>query len=188
MTREIIKQLPEYKFDFDQAKKDVLWILEKNEFMPQIGLTHSTRSKTEEEKLVESTGSIYDYQHGYFKFRETDFTQFNEAYKSTYLYEMWKQMKNIGRFRIMNLNGPKCYSIHKDLSMRYHFVIETNPNCLFLFPDQKEMFHIPADQNLYLLDTRLNHTFVNGSKQRRIHIVIDDLESLVTPQQLKDFK
>jgi hypothetical protein len=188
MSREIIKQLPEFKFDLAEATKDALWILEKNEFMPQIGLTHSTRELTEQEKLVESTGSIFDYESKTYRFKETDFTEFNEAYKSTYLYEMWKQMKNIGRFRIMNLNGPKCYSIHQDLSMRYHFVIETNPNCLFLFPDQKEMLHIPRDGALYILDTRLSHTFVNGSKKRRIHIVVDDLASLIQPTDLWKYK
>ena len=188
MAIEIIKKLPEYKFDFDQIKKDVLWILEKNNNNPQIGLTHSNRKLTEEQKILECTGSIYNYDTNEFNFQETDFSIFNENYKSTSLYEMYKSIPNIGRFRIMTMDGPKCYTIHQDLSMRYHFVIDTNPNCLFLFPGVEKQIHVPCDQSLYILDTRYNHTFVNGSKKRRIHVVIDDLSSLINYQELTKWK
>lgn len=175
----IITKISEYKFDYDQVKADVLKILEEHNFIPQIGLTHSTRAKTPEEKILDSTGSIFNYNDKSFKFSETDFSIFNEAYKNTYLYEMYKQIPNIGRFRIMTMEGPKCYTIHCDLSMRYHYVITTNINCLFLFPGIKEQIYVPCDGNLYLLDTRHRHTFVNGSKERRIHLVMDDLSTLI---------
>lgn len=182
---EICKQLPEYKFDFDQIKKDTLWILEKYN-IPQIGLTHSvkTAGSTLEDRMLECTGSIFDFELKEYKFKETDFTEFNEDFKSTSLYEMYKAVPNIGRFRIMTMDGPKCYTLHRDFSMRYHYVIETNPDCLFLFPGVNQMFNIPCDKNLYLVDTRFKHTFVNGSRKRRIHIVMDDLTSLRTQMQL----
>jgi hypothetical protein len=178
MSIEIIRQLPEYRFDFERAKTDVLRILEEHNFIPQIGLTHSDKELTEEQKVLESTGSIFDFENRSYKFKETDFIVFNDRYKDTYLYEMYKTIPNIGRFRIMTLDGPKCYTAHRDLSKRYHFVIETNPDCLFLFPTLKEVKHIPADKNLYIVDTRYKHTFVNGSRKRRIHIVMDDLNTL----------
>ena len=178
MSIEIIKQL-NYDFDLDKAKLAVMKILEEHNFIPQIGLTHSPKATTAEEKILESTGSIFDFDNKEFKFKETDFTVFNDAYKGTYLYEMYKSMPNIGRFRIMTMDGPKCYTSHRDLSKRYHFVIETNPDCLFLFPGIKQMHHIPMDGNLYIVDTRYKHTFVNGSRKRRIHVVMDDLSSLV---------
>jgi hypothetical protein len=35
------------------------------------------------------------------------------------------------------------------------------------------------DGNLYIAETRYRHTFVNGSRGRRIHLVLDDLNTLV---------
>ena len=175
-----------YKFDYELVKRDVMRILEENNFLPQIGLTHSDRAKTDEEKILDSTGSIFNYEDRTYKFSEKDFSIFNEAYKNTYLYEIYKQIPNLGRFRIMSMDGPKCYTIHRDLSMRYHYVITTNANCLFLFPGVKSQFYIPADGNLYLLDTRYKHTFVNGSKEKRIHLVMDDLSTLVNAAKIED--
>jgi hypothetical protein len=181
MTIEIIKQLPEYHFDFNEIKKDVLQILDTYN-ISQIGLTHSTKEMSSDKKLVECTGSIFDYDTKEYKFKETDFTEFNELFKNTSLYEMYKTVPNIGRFRIMTMDGPMCYTIHKDLSKRYHYVIDTNPECLFLFPSVNQIIHVPCDQHLYLLDTRYKHTFVNGSRYRRIHIVMDDLSTLLEPK------
>lgn len=182
MAVDVIKQL-NYEFDFDKVRNDVMVILEEHNFIPQIGLTHSIKAKTFEEKILESTGSIFDFDSKEYKFKETDFTIFNEAYKGTYLYEMYRAVPNIGRFRIMTMTGPMCYTSHRDLSKRYHFVIETNPECLFLFPGIKQMHHIPMDGSLYLVDTRYKHTFVNGSRQRRIHLVMDDLGSLLNSRK-----
>jgi len=172
---EIIKKLQ--SFDFERIKTDTLSILERYSW-PQIGLTHSIKEMTAEEKLLESVGSIKDPDTGKFKFAETDFVVFNEEFKGTALYEMYQSLENIGRFRIMTMMGPVCYTIHNDLTRRYHYVIETNPDCIFLFPGLRQQFHIPCDQHLYLVDTRFRHTFVNGSRQRRIHLVLDDLSTL----------
>jgi hypothetical protein len=168
----------DYKFDFDLIKADVLSILEEHNFITQIGLTHSSRIMTEDEKILESVGSIKDYETGKFKFKETDFVNFNERYKHTYLYEMYKSLPNLGRCRIMTMYGPKCYTFHRDMSKRYHYVIETNLNCLFLFPQRNAQYHIPADKTLYIVDTRYRHSFINGSRERRIHLVFDDLSTL----------
>jgi hypothetical protein len=166
------------KYDHEQIKKEVNQIYQEHNCLSQIGLTHSSSNLTEEEKIIECTGSIYDYGEQKYKSRETDFTVFNERYKNTYLYEIYRNLPSIGRFRIMTMHGPCCYTIHKDLSKRYHYVVETNVNCIFLFPTIKQQVHIPCDGNLYLLETRLPHTFVNGSRETRIHLVLDDLSTL----------
>ncbi|HEY6437707.1 MAG TPA: aspartyl/asparaginyl beta-hydroxylase domain-containing protein, partial [Ignavibacteriaceae bacterium] len=124
-------------------------------------------------------GSIKDYETNQDRFKETDFVIFNEEFKNTSLYEIYNTISGIGRFRIMNMNGPSCYTIHRDKTKRYHYVIETNSNCMFLFPGLKQQFYIPKDENLYLVDTRYRHTFVNGSRERRIHLVMDDISSLL---------
>ena len=171
----IEKQLQ--NFDFDKIKADTLKIIEANPCLSQIGLTHSNAILTEQEKILESVGSILD-ETGSMRFKETDFVNFNDAYKDTSLYEMYTAIPNLGRFRIMIMDGPKCYTIHRDLTKRYHYVLETNANCIFLFPGLKLQFHLPADGILYKVDTTNKHTFVNGSKERRIHLVIDDISTL----------
>lgn len=178
MTIEIVKKLSDYNFEFDKIKSDTLKIIEKYNY-PQIGLTHSGKANTPEDKIIESTGSIMDRETKIKKFEETDFTIFNDEFKNTSLFEMYKSIPNIGRFRIMVMDGPKCYTIHRDLTKRYHFVLETNMDCLFLFPKLKQQYHIPADGSLYLVDTRYKHTFVNGSWDRRIHLVLDDIGPLL---------
>ena len=177
MSFELISKLAEPKFDLKRARLDAFKIIDDLK-LPQIGLTHSKKELSAHEKILESTGSILNRETNTFKFKETDFTEFNEAYKNTYLYEIYKQLPNIGRFRIMTMFGPSCYTIHNDMTRRYHFVLETNIDCLFLFPRKKLQFHIPADGNLYLLDTRFKHTFLNGSRDRRVHLVLDDLSTI----------
>ena len=172
----IIQKL-DYIFDFEEIKRNVLSIIEEHNLL-QIGLTHSDKDLTEEEKIIDCVGSLYNYDTREFRNKETDFTQFNEKYKNTYLYEVYKNLPNIGRVRIMTMNGPSCYTIHRDLTKRYHYAIETNKDCLFLFPSKEQQFHIPCDRNMYLVDTRNKHTFVNGSRKRRIHLVLDDLTDL----------
>lgn len=177
MILGIVKKLEEYSFDFEQIEKDVQSIIKKYP-LPQIGLTHSPSAISALDKVTESTGSIRDHDTGEFRFKESDFTIFNEEFKNTSLYEMYKNVPNIGRFRIMTMNGPSCYTIHTDLTKRYHYVIETNPRCIFLFPGIKQQIHLPCDHHLYLVDTRFEHTFVNGSSDKRIHLVMDDISKI----------
>lgn len=174
----LIEKINNFNFDFQEIKLSVLKILMENNFPLQIGLTHTINAVTEEEKLYESVGSLYDSKTGLFKLKENEFTIFNEKYKNTILYEIYKSIPDLGRFRIMTMSGPSCYSVHRDLTKRYHYVLETNKNCYFLFPELKEFVHVPLDKNLYLVNTLQYHTFLNGSKERRIHLVFDDLSTL----------
>jgi hypothetical protein len=179
MSSGLCKLVEGYSFDYNRIKEEVNQIYLENNCLSQIGLTHTDRTLTEEEKITESIGSIYNYEDKTYRYKETDFCIFNERYKGTYLYEIYKSIPHIGRFRIMTMTGPSCYTIHKDLTKRYHYVVETNENCLFLFPRNKVQVHIPQDGNLYLLDTRFPHTFVNGSFHKRTHLVFDDISSLL---------
>lgn len=175
-TVSLITKLNEY--DFDKLNNDVSRIIELYPTLPQIGLTHTIAQLSETEKIIECTGSLYDYDTKTFRYKETDFTEFNSAFKDTYIYEMYKSLPDIGRVRIMVMDGPKCYSIHRDLTTRFHYVLETNKDCFFIFPELGRQEHIPCDHSLYMIDTRHRHTFVNGSKKRRVHLVLDDLSTL----------
>jgi hypothetical protein len=167
-----------YLFDVNNVREEVYSILEKYNYPKQIGLTHTPGIVDEHEKIFQSTGHLYDPIARKLKFRETDFTEFNSSYKKSVLYDIYRTLGNIGRFRINVMDGPSCYSIHADMTCRYHFAIDTNENCFMYFPEYEKQFRIPNDGYFYILDTRHKHTFINGSKERRIHLVIDDLSTI----------
>ena len=140
----------------------------------QIGLTHRPGAK---DKIFDSAGSLYNYESGEFDSKESDFTEFNSEFKGSYLHEIYETIGNIGRMRIMVMQGPGAYTIHRDVTTRYHLVLKTNPQCFFVFPDQNEQVHVPCDGSIYELDTKKYHTFLNGSGETRIHLVMDNLLS-----------
>jgi hypothetical protein len=76
------------------------------------------------------------------------------------------------RTRLMLSRPKSCYSIHKDYSPRLHLPLVTNDQCNFLFTDPARLIHMPADGNTYWVDTRHEHTFLNGSIYDRLHLVM----------------
>lgn len=162
-----------YRFDLNLVRKDVKKIQSLYPDLQQICLTHTPTVTGD--KVLEGVGSNYNYDSKTYRFDETEFVKFNDDFEDTYLYEIYKAIPNIGRFRIMNMIGPSAYTIHRDQTKRYHLAVDTNRDCLFLFPILKKMYHIPADGYVYTLDTRMEHTFLNGSKSLRTHLVFDDI-------------
>jgi hypothetical protein len=76
------------------------------------------------------------------------------------------------RARIMLAKEKGCYSIHQDYSPRLHLPLVTNKQCNFLLTDPLQMFHLPADGKTTWVDTRRPHTFMNGSTEKRLHLVM----------------
>ena len=177
----LIKKVKDFSYLFPSIVKDVTDIIKEETFnYGQLCLTHTRYNVTEEEKLYFGTGSLLlDGNPNKVKTNETDFTVFNDRFKNTSLYELYNLVPNVGRFRIMVMDGPKCYTVHKDFTKRYHLVIQSNEKCFFVFPDLNELVKIPFDMNLYELNTLHSHTFVNGSRERRIHLVLDDISTYI---------
>lgn len=98
---------------------------------------------------------------------ETDYTEplFPEL---TYLNFVIADL-GLARARLMRLEPRFCYTWHADPSPRVHVPLITNPGALFIL--ENEAFHMPADGSFYVVDTRKNHTALNGGKEDRIHLV-----------------
>lgn len=86
-------------------------------------------------------------------------------------YLQWLDVP-VYRARIMLAREKSCYSIHRDFSPRLHLPLVTNPQCNFLITDPLQMFHLPADGTTTWVNTRLPHTFFNGSTEKRFHLVM----------------
>jgi len=86
------------------------------------------------------------------------------------------------RSRIMIMPPRVCYSIHKDLNPRLHIAVKTDFQARFIFMHPPEIVFIPLDSHIWRIDTREDHTAINGSKADRIHIVMclvnDDVDKL----------
>ena len=78
------------------------------------------------------------------------------------------------RARIMIMPPKQCYSIHADPTARLHIPITTNDQCWMIWPEQSNCVRLHTGM-AYWVDTRKNHTFINGSTVSRIHLVMCSL-------------
>ena len=105
----------------------------------------------------------------------SEFTILNEIYEGTVFANMIQDV-NGQRARIMHMNDYTAYSVHKDMTPRYHLALITNPNAYFIFPTLNQIMHIPADGCLYEVNTTILHSFVNCGPDRT-HLVISKRSS-----------
>lgn len=86
-----------------------------------------------------------------------------------YTYEILKKL-GMYRTRVLRLKPGRCYSYHYDPTKRIHIPLITNKKCFMIIG--KEVIHLPADGNHYLVDTTQDHTALNAHRKKdRIHIV-----------------
>lgn len=144
----------------------------------QIGVTYRPNAKN---IILDSSGSLYDREQQRFIASESDFTEINpdvgQYTKNMLLALAEKKNTKFGRIRYMRLMPKTGLSIHADLEMRYHYVLETNNHSLFgdATPTTEmtaKCYHIPADGHFYKVDTTRAHFVFNGGWEPRIHLVI----------------
>lgn len=99
---------------------------------------------------------------------ENEYNILNPAFQGT-LIENIINKYCLFRTRLMWVNPMSCYSMHKDSSLRIHIPIVTNPDAYFIFKNSTPL-HIP-EGNVYKVNTREYHTFVNCSEKSRLHLV-----------------
>ena len=82
-------------------------------------------------------------------------------------------MKDLKMFRtrVLILRPYECYSYHRDYTKRIHIPVITNKSSFIV--EDRQLKHLPADGNYYVVDTTKMHTALNGSRNNedRLHIV-----------------
>jgi hypothetical protein len=149
--------------------KDCLsvWMKFSLETHNQIGLTYRPGTPPEEGRVYTGIGSLHGTGRS-----EQDFTEFEEEFTHTYLYEVYRALPfPVGRFRIMRIKPKTTYSVHTDNSKRIHIPLITNIGAYLLFPEIEKLVHMPADGRVFLADTTLRHTAINCGPADRIHLV-----------------
>lgn len=83
------------------------------------------------------------------------------------------------RARLLTLQARSCYSIHVDRTPRIHIAIDTHPHARFIFTRPPTLKCIPDDGSVWWVDTREEHSAMNGSLKPRIHFVacLDNTDS-----------
>jgi hypothetical protein len=132
---------------------------------PQICLTSRAGSS---DPLFDGAGSLIG------RGTEDEFTEFNSAFGGTIFEEIHRSLPvRVGRTRLMFMAPGRCYTFHRDTSPRLHLAISTNDQSFLLLEvDGKfERLHIPADGQIWRVDTRRIHTAMNAGPNPRIHWV-----------------
>tara|TARA_B100001094_G_scaffold194085_1_gene187944 strand:- start:532 stop:990 length:459 start_codon:yes stop_codon:yes gene_type:complete len=102
------------------------------------------------------------------KYKETDFVV--PIFDIPYINSIMAELKMF-RTRLMILKPRECYTYHYDFSKRIHIPVITNESCFIV--ENRQLRHLPADGNYYVVDTTKMHTALNGSRDNedRLHIV-----------------
>ena len=116
------------------------------------------------------TGKSTDLRH-----KEREFVE--PMYDMPYLNSLLKDL-NWARSRVMRVRAKSNYTWHYDGTCRSHIPLITNDNNFFIIEDK--IYSMPADGCIYIADTTKYHTFVNASREDRVHIVGASPETKIT--------
>ena len=146
--------------DLEKIKKELKMLPDMSN-IKQIGL-QGTHDNLDPFLSVGTFNKIQKY------YKETDFVF--PIFDMPYINSIMAELKMF-RTRIMILKPRECYTYHYDLSQRIHIPVITNKGCFIV--ENRQLRHLPADGNYYVVDTTKMHTALNGSRDNkdRLHIV-----------------
>ena len=101
---------------------------------------------------------------------EFHYTHLNPALIGTEIANLIEEYQGV-RTRIMTLKPRSCYSVHSDPTMRIHIPIITTAESWMIWPKDNYCSQLIPGYG-YLTDTTKYHTFLNGSTEDRIHLVM----------------
>ena len=107
-----------------------------------------------------------------------DFCVINEVFRNTVLEDIINQY-NLVSTRLLWKTSERCYKVHVDPMVSFHIPLITDEHNFFYFPRYKRGFTLEKNE-IYIVDTRENHTFVNASHWglKRIHLMASLADSL----------
>jgi hypothetical protein len=97
-----------------------------------------------------------------------NFTNINPFFKNSIFEEIINEF-DLVRTRLMWVGPFSCYSMHSDDTPRLHIPLITHPDCYFIYKHEKPI-HLKTG-NIYNVETRVLHTFMNCSDISRLHLI-----------------
>ena len=187
----------EMQYNIKKAGEEAYYLLEMSQMSTkellkrpayQLSLVHRKGVQGLQARLKDGVRALYDENIKKRTAFEHEYTEYNSEFKGLYLYQIYRALQKrtdgrVGRFRLMWLNPKACYSFHTDISEpeRFHLGLETNPYCFFLYKHSTgkcETYHVPADGYVYFVDAGKSHTFLNGGRTTRLHLLV----TLISPE------
>lgn len=98
--------------------------------------------------------------------------QTKPEFVGTPLGDVLEKIGNLGEARLLKLESAESYTAHADPDDRIHLAITTNPHCYLLDLTNENMYHIPADGEVWIMDTGVMHVACNFGGRPRIHLNI----------------
>ena len=89
---------------------------------------------------------------------------------NTPLGQVLDSLGNIGQARLLCLESRETYTAHCDPDDRIHLAIVTNPYSFLVNISNNQMYHLPADGQLWHMNTNFVHVAVNWGPRTRIHL------------------
>lgn len=90
----------------------------------------------------------------------------------TPLGDVLQSLGNIGEARLLKLSSAETYTAHSDPDDRIHLAIITNEHSYLQDLTDKKIYHLPADGEVWLMDTSKVHVAANFGGRDRIHLNI----------------
>lgn len=93
-------------------------------------------------------------------------------YKNTPLGNLLDSLPDIGEARLLRLSSAESYTAHYDPDDRLQLAIITNKDCYLQDLDDKKMYHLPVNGELWHMDTSKRHVACNFGGKERVHLNI----------------
>jgi hypothetical protein len=90
----------------------------------------------------------------------------------TPLGDVLEKLGNIGEARLLKLKPEASYMAHSDPDDRLHMSIVTNEYTRIIDLEENQMYHLPVDGSVWLMDTGSIHVASNFGARERIHLNI----------------
>lgn len=119
------------------------------------------------------------YFERYVQLNETDEGRlFNGPYRTkpeyvgTPLGNVLEALGSVGEARLLKLKPEESYMAHSDPDDRLHMSIITNEYCRIIDLEENQMYYLPVDGTVWLMDTGPIHVASNFGAHERIHLNI----------------
>lgn len=96
--------------------------------------------------------------------------QTKQEFINTPLGDVLNSLGDIGQARLLCLESAESYTAHCDPDDRIHLAIITNPFSFLVNIQNQQMHHLPADGQLWHMDTGKIHVAANWGPRTRIHL------------------
>jgi hypothetical protein len=95
-----------------------------------------------------------------------------QEFDGTPLGNVLDSLGPIGQARLLLLDSAESYTAHADPDDRIHLAIITNPHAFLVDISNNHLHHLPADGQLWYMDTGSLHVAANWGSRARIHLNI----------------